>query len=132
MNILTDNLHRQFFLLKTVRFVGAKEFSSNTMLFFALLGTASRLKIFYKPLHKTKNSLDSGLKHMQKTSERRQASAVQNLLRPTQTHTRPTQTLDDLTFFKKKFCLMCRLKFILSDVTLFSPDRLHELKKNSI
>ena len=38
-----------------------------------------------------------------------------------------TQTPDVLVFFKEKFCLMSRLKFILSDVTLFLPDILSKL-----
>ena len=43
---------------------------------------------------------------------------------------RATQTLDVLTFFKKKFCLMSGLKFTLSDVKSFLQDNLSGLEKN--
>ena len=45
---------RSIFMFRTVRCVWFKRFYANTLLFFALLGTASRLKTFYMSLHSTK------------------------------------------------------------------------------
>ena len=44
----------QFFIFKTVGCIWVKRFYTNTLLFFALLGTASHLETFYMSLHNTK------------------------------------------------------------------------------
>ena len=55
-----------FFIFKTVRCVWVKRTWTNTLLIFALLGTASSLKTFHMPLHSTKR----------KTRKRRRLSAI--------------------------------------------------------
>ena len=103
------------------------------MLFFALLGTASPLKIFYMSLHSTR----------QKTFKRRWLSAIWKLLRffwvlmdmslprfDIYQGTGAANCLKNHTdswcpyFFKKIFCLMSSLKFTMSDVTSLLLDNL--------
>ena len=56
MNILIYNLCSSFFFIIQIRIMClSKSFYTNTLLFFAVLGSAFPLKTFYMSLHSTKN-----------------------------------------------------------------------------